>query len=735
MSFLKKLVTIGVGVYFVGCSPQGQQEGSTSLASRASFSVGSNVCSFHGQVLLDGESITAFLFKEDPDGACHSEVRVCNDGVLSGSYFYSSCNDLQTSCRFNGSVIPDGGSVVAYANPSGQTCESEERVCTKGVLSGSYIYSECAENLPRSCVFDGQTIVHGEQVTAYQNSSVAYGESCVSESRACDDGSLSGSFGYSSCQVGAPGACLFNGQTIAHGESVTAFLDTSVSFGESCTSQERVCENGELSGSYQNSSCEEAVPKTCNFNDQTISHGMTVSAYQNSSVEYGDTCVKEVRTCMNGELSGSYNFGSCQVGAPKTCSFGGRNIAHGEVVTAYQNFSVSFGEECESEKRVCDNGSLSGSYNYSSCEMDAPKSCSFNGKTIVHGESVTAFMNSSVGYGESCMSEGRTCNNGNLSGSYQYGSCEVGAPNSCLFNGRTIAHGESVNAFLDSSVPYGSSCSSEQRVCDNGILSGEYNYPSCNVGMPKSCLFNGQTIAHGQSIDAFKFAQVPHGSSCDSEGRTCNNGNLSGSYQYGSCEIAEKDPEDEIIDDVISENESCAEIFNGDRAKAADLEGDDFISNGNHSEVSIKDVGRVIINGRSSMISIDRATSVNLNGSHAAVCVKAKRVENINGSCGASGVPIVLIGEDSNSSVGNLNGARKSDIVLVNMKSANTINGTSKDIYVSGGHIRIINGNGGNLYLTHGTTVDRVNGSFNTIYVYPGSTLKQINGRAKIVRP
>jgi hypothetical protein len=52
-----------------------------------------------------------------------------------------------------------------------------------------------------SCSFDGETIDSGSSVTAYQASSVAPDSVCVSESRLCSDGTLSGTYAYASCSV------------------------------------------------------------------------------------------------------------------------------------------------------------------------------------------------------------------------------------------------------------------------------------------------------------------------------------------------------------------------------------------------------------------------------------------------------------------------------------------------------------------------------------------------------
>jgi hypothetical protein len=102
--------------------------------------------------------------------------------------------------------------------------------------------------------------------------------------------------------------------------------------------------------------------------------------------------------------------------------------------------------------------------------------------------------------------------------------------------GGTIASGASATAYQASSVPYGSTCTSQTRSCTNGTLSGTYTNQSCTVQGPASCSLPwGGTINSGQSTTAYQAATVPYGSSCVSQSRSCNNGSLSGTYQYQSC--------------------------------------------------------------------------------------------------------------------------------------------------------------------------------------------------------
>ena len=220
-----------------------------------------------------------------------------------------------------------------------------------------------------------------------------------------------------------------------------------------------------------------------------------------------------------------------------SCTFRGQVIPHGSSITAYQSSSVDFGGTCSSQTRTCNDGTLSGSYSNSSCTVQAAASCKFNGQLIPHGSTVSAYQSSSVGFGDTCSSQTRSCNNGSLSGTYSYSSCTVNSANSCYFNGQTVDHGNSVTAYFNSTVPYGSTCSSQQRTCDDGSLSGYYSYSSCQQEAPDTCSFNGQTIQHGGTVTAYQSSSVAYGSTCTSQTRSCDDGYLYGSYQYSSCSV------------------------------------------------------------------------------------------------------------------------------------------------------------------------------------------------------
>ncbi|MFN3455531.1 MAG: hypothetical protein ACK41T_11275, partial [Pseudobdellovibrio sp.] len=138
----------------------------------------------------------------------------------------------------DGTVIPHLGTIGLYRSAQSNNCDAikQIRTCNDGVLSGSasYQYLKCD---PTACEFNGKSLAHGESITVYKASSVAYGSKCESESRTCNYGILSGSYTNSNCSVALPSACSFNGKSVAHNESVPAYQTSSVAYGNQCASE------------------------------------------------------------------------------------------------------------------------------------------------------------------------------------------------------------------------------------------------------------------------------------------------------------------------------------------------------------------------------------------------------------------------------------------------------------------------------------------------------------------
>ena len=119
------------------------------------------------------------------------------------------------------------------------------------------------------------------------------------------------------------------------------------------------------------------IPEFCNFDGKKISGygdpSSQVLAYFSKTVGFGQTCISQTRTCDKGELSGSYLHSSCVVQAPATCLLEGQTIAHDKKIKTWENKEVPFGNACKSQERNCTNGTLSGSYSHLSCIVQAPQ--------------------------------------------------------------------------------------------------------------------------------------------------------------------------------------------------------------------------------------------------------------------------------------------------------------------------------------------------------------------------
>ena len=446
---------------------------------------------------------------------------------------FQNCSKSQFSNMKNDSSLTNNSNSEADT-PSDQTVVDNE-VITPTV---------------NKCSFNGQIIPEGQSRQAYQNSSVPFGQNCISEERFCIKGQLEGSFNYASCSVNAPAACLFNGQTVAHQTEVTAYQQSNVEYGSSCKtiSEQRKCINGQLTGSFSFASCAANSPAACLFNGQTVTHGSSITAFQNSTIAYGSGCVNESRTCNNGQLSGSFSFASCTANSPAACLFNGQTLAHGQNINAYTTSTVAYGSACKDESRACDNGVLSGTNTFASCQVDAPAMCLFNGQTIAHGASVKAYASSSVAFGSTCNVESRACNNGVLSGANTFANCQTSTPASCLKNGITVAHGEVISTFTKNSVAYNETCNATQTTCTNGQLSNSNPYTSCVVRL-KPIVVNVALGVRGDCTRVSCPANAPYLVGCSIQ----NNGS-DGRFlvQYNRTQIPK------VNDIYIQEGDNCS---------------------------------------------------------------------------------------------------------------------------------------------------------------------------------
>lgn len=219
----------------------------------------------------------------------------------------------------------------------------------------------------------------------------------------------------------------------------------------------------------------------------------------------------------------------------------GQTIENGISVTAFNQASVSFKEECKSDTLTCANGTLVGNGKFPTCAKRAAVACQLPwGEMIQHATSRVAFGYTSVPFGSVCPQETRTCYDGILSGTAQFPNCSIQQAANCLTPwGVPIPHSNTVVAYTSAVVDFGKSCDAQVRMCNNGILSGTASIQNCAQALPRNCTFGGINVTHNTTVDAYSRLNVPFGQSCNVAGvferRLCFDGTLGGSFPNRTC--------------------------------------------------------------------------------------------------------------------------------------------------------------------------------------------------------
>lgn len=310
-------------------------------------------CAVDGERVAHGTSFTFYSKRTvttSGEGCSkYAQTRTCTNGVLSGSadFKHIRCfTNIADSCTLGGVTVADGQSRTFYrydAATSTNMCSAyaQTRTCNDGTLSGSndYTKASCAAG---ACTLDGVTYAHGSSSTFYLAQTIPATEQCSSyaQTRTCSSGSFSGnaSYQYRSCAPVTAGSCVVDNVVLSSGQSRTFYTGSTAPTGTACSSiaQTRTCTNGSLSGSatYNRATCSDTA--SCSLDGVTVAHGSSATFYSVRTVAYGTTCSSkaQVRTCTNGQLSGStssssrdggvgsqtttsaYQYASCSVSPP-----------------------------------------------------------------------------------------------------------------------------------------------------------------------------------------------------------------------------------------------------------------------------------------------------------------------------------------------------------------------------------------------------------------------------------
>ncbi|MBP9779978.1 hypothetical protein KBD33_05155, partial [Candidatus Gracilibacteria bacterium] len=181
------------------------------------------------------------------------------DGTYATANVTVSINPIIGECN-NAVMLGCKSGQIAFNDNGQESCNTTRTWQCRGQFGGSN--SPQCSKANTTCVscsspWGGAAIAHGSSITAYASSSVACGNTCSSQTRTCNDGSLNGSYTNSSCSVATCASCSspWGGAAIAHGSSITAYASSSVACGNTCSSQTRTCNDGSLGGSFTRSSC------------------------------------------------------------------------------------------------------------------------------------------------------------------------------------------------------------------------------------------------------------------------------------------------------------------------------------------------------------------------------------------------------------------------------------------------------------------------------------------------
>jgi hypothetical protein len=170
-------------------------------------------------------------------------------------------------------------------------------------------------------------------------------------------------------------SCIFEGRTVAHGQTRTRFSASRAPVGQRCEKLVRRCENGVMSGddAFRFLTCSDT--QACDFDKKKVKDKGTTDAYKLNVVDSstGRTCSEPTnimrRTCTNGQLSGpnEFRFSTCTARPMPGCNVidrtkpgGYRTIPHGDTGEVFTSATAPSGSSCASVKKTaqCLNGRM-----------------------------------------------------------------------------------------------------------------------------------------------------------------------------------------------------------------------------------------------------------------------------------------------------------------------------------------------------------------------------------------
>lgn len=371
----------------------------------------------------------------------------------------------------------------------------------------------------------GDYVSPGGSVTAYLAGVVPEGSECLEEVRNCASETLSGSYGFAMCVVDEPGNSPDPFEFLAihdRGRSLWTMSEAIAITGMDRDLPIAISGKNALYRICQSLNCTSAPWLT---QPSVIAPGQFVQIRMRSPADFSDIAVAGLQI---GATTGSWAIHS-RIGQTCTTPWGAV-LAHREAATAYETTSVLAGEECKSEQRTCSNGSLSGSHTAEACVIEAqvvdldPVSIAPtqegtpNSVLIKSTNPVTGFTGRLMV--DITWSDGLR---------YPFRFCDASGCGPLNSNPKELAPGQSIEV-RGRTGDYGTTNTATIDIGGHMAVVWEYS-----PAPPQNCTAPwGAVVLHGAAITAWEAGEATTGN-CQSAQRSCNNGNLTGNYQFESC--------------------------------------------------------------------------------------------------------------------------------------------------------------------------------------------------------
>lgn len=309
-----------------------------------------------------------------------------------------------------------------------------------------------------SCVAPRWEIIKDKNtVIAYKNLTANKDNVCLSEARTCNNWTLNGSYQYTHCNY------ILNGTLIqSDGTKIDITPWSSNNIQQLVSLDEYIKKRDSIPERYIQPVIirDNTTPTLSQVKWQPMNNSNIPVRPVNRIDKLDQTTVRD---------SVSYNnYNTCNT--PRW-----DRIEHGTFVYAYNIRQSSYSQQCISQKRACIDGKLSGSFQYKSCtvvEDPIGKITNTSGDIFYTNPKRPPITYSSQNYINPWNSNIITWSNNTYTNNNIQKTCTTP-------RWTTISHTSSIVTYRLPTSTDNSLCDREVRVCRNGVLHGSYTYQTC----------------------------------------------------------------------------------------------------------------------------------------------------------------------------------------------------------------------------------------------------------------